>query len=330
MSGERVPYHLRPNKFVERGLFVELLGHINVVQAIPEYLYIGFGGPYLEDFKVLHQHFGMKHMLSLEQQEWVYQRQLFNIPYSCVICRHQASDEFIETFEETVAGYGKDRRVLVWLDYAAASELRTQLEEIRALVPRLQAHDLLKVTVNANPAVLGQGQNHGARLERLGQRLADLLPEGITEADMTHSAYPKVLLKTLELLIKTAVNETPNLMFQPLANYVYADTHQMLTVTGIMLHRSEIRDFLQHTRLKAFEYATVNWKDYLRIDVPFLSVREKLSLDTALFTRKKSKTRARTLSKKVTLAATHPETTKLIKAYEQFYRFYPHYHRIQY
>ena len=71
MSGERVPYHLRPNKFVERALFVELLSHINAVHPIADYVYVGFGGPYLEDFKILHQHFGIKNMLSLEQEAGV-------------------------------------------------------------------------------------------------------------------------------------------------------------------------------------------------------------------------------------------------------------------
>jgi hypothetical protein len=330
MSGERIPYHLRPNKFVERALFLEVLGQVNSVQPIDAYLYVGFGGPYLEDFKVLHQHFGIKHMLSLEQEEWVYKRQKFNIPYSCVRCRHQSSAEFISSFDDTIHSYGRNRRVLIWLDYAAANELRAQLEEIRALIPRLQPYDMLKVTLNANPAVLGLGQDHGARLARLRERLGDLLPEGVTESNMTHAGYPNVVLRTVELVAKTAAGETRGLTFQPLANYVYADTHQMLTVTGIMLQRDRDREFLRQARFKSADLVSTNWKDFHRIEVPFLSVREKLLLDVALFTRGKAKQPARSVSKKLTLGETAEQTRKLIKAYGEFYRFYPHYHRVYY
>jgi hypothetical protein len=331
MSGERVPYHLRTNKFVERALLVELLSHLNAVNPIAEYLYVGFGGPYLEDFKILHQQFGMKHMLSLEIDEWVFRRQKFNLPYSCITCSHQSSSDFITNFDEVIRPFGKNRRVLIWLDYAAADALRTQLEEIRALTARLQPYDLLKITLNANPTTLGQGGDHSARLAELRDRIGDLIPEGVTEADMVRAEYPKVLLKTVELVIKTASNETSDLMFQPLANYVYADTHQMLTVTGIVLPRGTHTAFLREARLKSMEEViTTNWRGFHRIDVPYLSLREKLLLDGALSTRKKNKEPALSVRKKLMLAATPDQTLKLIRSYAQFYRFYPHYHRVHY
>jgi hypothetical protein len=330
MSGERVPYHLRPNKFVERALFVELLSHINAVHPIADYVYVGFGGPYLEDFKILHQHFGIKNMLSLEQEEWVFYRQQFNIPYSAVSCKRQTSSEFIEAFDETMRSYGKNRRALIWLDYAAAGELRAQMGEVRSLIPRLQANDLLKITLNANPTVLGQRATPAERLAELRLRLGDLLPEGITEENITHKEYPRVLLRTLEAQAKTAAGETQDLMFQPIANYVYADTHQMLTVTGIIVPRADHASLLRESRLDNFALGMTNWKDYHYINVPYLSIREKLTLDAVLFTRKRNAERTESLSKKLTLAKTRAETVKLIKAYTLFYRFYPHYHRVQY
>ena len=44
------PYHQRPNKTVDRYLFVELLSKINRYRHIGDYSYIGLGGPSLEDF----------------------------------------------------------------------------------------------------------------------------------------------------------------------------------------------------------------------------------------------------------------------------------------
>ena len=150
-------------------------------------------------------------------------------------CKRQTSSEFIEAFDETMRSYGKNRRALIWLDYAAAGELRAQMGEVRSLIPRLQANDLLKITLNVNPTVLGQRATPAERLAELRLRLGDLLPEGITEENITHKEYPRVLLRTLEAQAKTAAGETQDLMFQPISNYVYADTHQMLTVTGIIV-----------------------------------------------------------------------------------------------
>jgi hypothetical protein len=331
MSGENVPYHLRPNKFVERALFVELLTHVNAVQPIPDYLYVGFGGPYLEDFKVLHQQFGIKHMLSLEQEAWVHQRQQFNIPYSCVKCRNQTSGEFLADYDEAVRPYGKKRKVLIWLDYAQANGTRRQLNEIRDLTPHLRLYDMLKVTLNANPNTLASEQGLAVRLQGLQQRLGDLLPEGITENEVTKEEYPKVLLRTLERTIKNGMSETKELMLQPLATFVYADSpHQMLTFSGIVIRRDDDGAFLRGSRIQTLDFATTNWKDYQRIDVPFLSVREKLLIDSALFNRRKSKQPPKRLTDKITLANSRDKTRKLIKTYGQFYRFYPHFHRIHY
>ncbi|WP_407928292.1 O-methyltransferase, partial [Collimonas silvisoli] len=57
MSGAYVPYHLRQNKAVDRQLFVDLLTKLNRYKAIGDYSYVSFGGPYLEDFKLVHSHF---------------------------------------------------------------------------------------------------------------------------------------------------------------------------------------------------------------------------------------------------------------------------------
>ena len=40
-----------------------------------------------------------------------------------------------------------------------------------------------------------------------------------------------------------------------------------------------------------------NWKDYHYINVPYLSIREKLTLDAVLFTRKRNAERTESLSR---------------------------------
>jgi hypothetical protein len=52
-TGGSIPYHLRQNKAIDRNLFTDLLSRIGRYKNISDYTYYGFGGPYMEDFKVL-------------------------------------------------------------------------------------------------------------------------------------------------------------------------------------------------------------------------------------------------------------------------------------
>ena len=66
MSGGTVPYHLRQNKAIDRSLFIDLLARLNRCRDISDYTYIGFGGPFLEDFKSVHSFTGISKMISIE------------------------------------------------------------------------------------------------------------------------------------------------------------------------------------------------------------------------------------------------------------------------
>ena len=87
MSGAMVPYHIRPNKYVERQLFIELLSHVDKVVPIVDYLYVSMGGRLLEDFKLLHGRLNLLKMMSIECDEVTYQGQLFNCPMGHIDCR---------------------------------------------------------------------------------------------------------------------------------------------------------------------------------------------------------------------------------------------------
>ena len=63
-------YHLRPNKAVDRLVFLEILRVLELlVSSLDEYTYIGFGGPYLEDFRLIAQMFPTLEMISIEEDE---------------------------------------------------------------------------------------------------------------------------------------------------------------------------------------------------------------------------------------------------------------------
>ena len=59
MSGSSLPYRLRPNKAVDRELFLSLLMRLTPKLGLEKYHYVGLGGPFLEDFRLLHSRIGI-------------------------------------------------------------------------------------------------------------------------------------------------------------------------------------------------------------------------------------------------------------------------------
>jgi hypothetical protein len=285
MSGETVPYHLRQNKHVDRQLFVELLSHANRVSPVKDALYISFGGVYFEDFKLIHQVFGNKRLLSIEKEEWVVKRQEHNKPYGCIECRHMDSLELANNIEKIRSEFGK-REMICWLDFAAASNRRGQLEEISLLAKNARRLDILRITMNVNPATLS-GQVPGElievrdqrRLEKLRDVFADKVPRKIELTDVTHEGFALFGQEMIKHEIQGALSSSPGLFFQPMGSYTYSDSeHRMLTVTGTFLREEEIEGYMLRTGLRDFEFAGLDW-ELKHINVPLLSQREKLTLD---------------------------------------------------
>ncbi len=50
-------YHLRTNKAIDRFTFIEAIRRMASPKELSECTYYGFGGPYLEDFRLLHESF---------------------------------------------------------------------------------------------------------------------------------------------------------------------------------------------------------------------------------------------------------------------------------
>jgi len=339
MAGGRVPYHLRQNKHIDRELLMELLARIGLKARLHDYLYVGFGGPFFEDFKALHARLGIRHMLSIEKDEWVFRRQQNNVPYGCIRAEWMTSGEFIQRLAVIRAEFPKARGLLCWLDYASPRQMPTQLDEIRTLLPKLDRLDILKVTFNANPASLGDlpaDQSAGPdqrerrlqhRKERLRQRLGRKFPGGVGDEDLTPDGYPALLLRVLQLQVSESMRENPELTFQPLGCFTYADSeHRMLTCTGILLRHKERDRFLSGTGLRTLEFSSLNWKIH-NIDVPYLSAREKLLLDQKMFEMDPQ----RIVEELGTWFDKDADrSANMIVDYLRLYRFYPHFHRIYY
>ncbi|MBD1919781.1 hypothetical protein H6F77_01425 [Microcoleus sp. FACHB-831] len=328
MSGASIPYHLRPNKAIDRYAFIELLSKVDRYRDcdISQYKYVGFGGHSLEDFKYIHSRFGICNMISIEEDAEVYNRQKFNQPHNCIDCLHQSSDNFINEFQRTDP-------TIIWLDYVKPSDLRKQIEEFQATISKLEPLDIVKITVNSHPASYvpsGTGMDSftlkNARIEKLNTMLGDIFPSADVTVDMmTEKRFPEALCLVLKYAANLAMVGQSDIYFQSLTAFSYADGQQMLTVTGILLENTKNQEFFNQTNIDKWELSNINWKDPRRINVPDLTIKERLYIDSRL-----PNSQAKAIQDELGFLFDSKESVsiEMLETYTMFYRQSPYFSRI--
>ena len=283
-SGGNIPYHLRQNKAIERNLFIDTLRRINNYTNISEYTYIGFGGPFLEDFKQIHTALKINSMISLESDENVHHRQRFNKPLSCI----QLGD-VPELSGDFLNRYDFDDKTIIWLDYAIPSHLNIQLSELATLITKLKPKDVFKITLNANPESLGKdpavADPRPFRLRKIMEVLSEeYCPINPIELDVGSKKYPGFLLKALKRAIDVGLRGRQDIKIHPLTSFVYKDGQQMITLTAIVLENSEEEEahFLNRSRIRNWPFYDGEWKVPKNINVPVMSVKERIHVEALL------------------------------------------------
>lgn len=321
-SGGAIPYHLRQNKAIERNLFVDLLARVGRYVNISDYTYVGFGGPFLEDFKHLHSSLRIGKMVSIEMDENVYFRQVFNQPVSCVSLLHKSSGDFI--YEYDFQG-----GTIVWFDYAIPGQLSDQLAETQRLVEKLSHGDVIKITLNADPEPLGRPIDDSPLLSHrravAEDRMGDYAPAGMSDHDVSRARFPKALLAALLNAARHGLRAAPNLYLQPLSSFVYKDGQQMLTFTGILLSTDQRETFLRETRLDSWKFANLDGIDPQSISVPAFSVKERLFVES-LLPEKDATTIMDKMGYMIEDNASDAKT--LMHNFVEYYRLYPWYSRV--
>jgi hypothetical protein len=321
-SGGSIPYHLRQNKAIERNLFIDLLQRVGRAKNISDYTYVGFGGPFLEDFKHIHSALRIKRMISIEMDDDVFARQKFNQPISCVKLLRTTASEFL--FEHNF-----DDQSVVWFDYARPADLGEQLNETRTLIEKLPHGSVFKITVNANPQTLGSPKDqqplHEYRRDRIIARIGDYAPPEVAEEDVYPSNYPSLLMSAIFSAARQGVRGSPEHHVQPLASFVYSDGQQMLTVTGMVLRADERERFLEQTRLEHWPFSDLDGKTPRSISVPSFSVKERLHVESLL---PEANANDIISDLKYSIDEDKGAAKELIENFVEFYRLYPWYSRV--
>lgn len=278
-DGGAVDYRLRPNKGLDRELFLSLLTRLAGVLKLENYQYIGLGGPFLEDFRLIHARIGMSKMFCIESDETVHARQQFNRPFDSVACVHSTLEDFLErTFFEEQA--------VIWFDYTEPSSLVEQIDTFCRFLAEVPIGSVLRLTVNANPSSLGDApaeRTHGDsllswRLEQFEERIGRHFLQDIRPEDMTRRRYGWAVSRVVKAAVESAAADLLDRSVAWLLSTVYADGQQMVTATLAVTPETGSLELEQV--LKGWEFASTP-ENPLLLDVPSLSARERLFMEQA-------------------------------------------------
>lgn len=328
-AGSSLPYRLRPNKAVDRELFLSLLMRLAPTLSLETYHYVGLGGPFLEDFRLVHARLGITKMTCIETEEQVHRRQLFNRPIPSIVCAHSKLEDYLDEhdFEEPA---------IIWFDYTEPKGITTQIERFARTIGTVPIGSILRVTLNANPSSLGnpdpkdlsvevegEGSEDRAvkptvqewRLERFKERLGSLFPSGLTADGMMHKNYGVSLLRALKLAVDNeALSFRDRRIVWALATH-YADGQAMVTAALVVCSSND----------QTIDPLMKNWEFYSttdaphRLDLPALSTLERLTMES-------------NNNATVILNFELPKSDmgeNPVEVFKKFYRIYPHFSRVE-
>ena len=330
MSGEDIPYQLRPNKFIDRQMFVELLSRLVVPRGPEKYVYVSMGGRHLVDHYAVYNKLGIDAQFSFDRDANEVKRQKFNRPTGRTICVELSTADLPSRIDDILKEFPNRQNLIVWLDYTDTNR-GAQLQEAVQTLLRLKHGDIFRITLNANPETLSPGEqwrNAGAsspnqyRATRLRGQIQEFMPTDISA--ISETALPAALARCVELAAKSAEAQQPNLRIKPVLITSYRDGSRMLTVTCAISEAGNKNKFPPIT-FPRWRFACKNWQDIRLIYAPVLSVREQNRLDARLHRGASDMLAAL----KFYPNKDKPKSLEALKSYRELHRFYPTFRHVE-
>jgi len=328
-TGSSLPYRLRPNKAVDRELFLSLLMRLAPKMGLEKYHYIGLGGPFLEDFRLVHARLGLCRMTCVESEKEVHKRQLFNRPIASLDCVHATLEDYLDQHD-------LDEPAIIWFDYTEPRRIITQIERFAQTIGMVPIGSVLRVTLNANPESLGKpdaneisveindaessdrGQKPTTqewRLARFKERVGYLFPSGLVAEGMTQKKYGLSVLRVLKLAVeKESLNFSDRRIVWGLATH-YRDGQAMVTAALVVCPAD---DLSVEELLRGWDFHSTPDAPHL-LDLPALSTLERLTMESTDNVREK-------------LSFNLPKSDMggdPFSVFKKFYRIYPHFSRVE-
>ena len=276
------PYHLRPNKAIDRFLLVETLRKMFRICHEKEYTYYSFAGAFLEDSKLMQAYFPEMKLTSLEKEKKEWMRQEFHRFCSHIKLLNQPLEEFLVTFVPT----GKQ---VFWLDYTDFKSVG--LEQFGELLTKVSDLSVVRITVQCTidhlkaKRRIATDEEWDSILEKEKKKFEtefeNLCPSNIRPDVFEDDEKYRNMVQTM--IQKESQKRLPapgTRVFQIVQSSYYRDTVGMLSVTGVVVPQERKPEVLH--QFSSLRLGNINWNPPKKISVPVLSVKERLQLQKHL------------------------------------------------
>ncbi len=273
------PYHLRTNKVVDRLLLADVIRALG--PNYREFTYYSLAGPFLEDLRVIDHFLPEIRLVSLESNEQTYKRQMFHKFSRRLDLRKRTLADFL------AHDYEPGVRDIFWLDYTDLKYAR--FGEFQAVLNQVPDGSVVRITLRAEPELdleLLRDRLTDEEMTRMQQQLQKnfvdefhrVLSHPIPNAFGTPKEFAILVQHMVRRAASTAL-DTPgsDRDFLPVQSTRYNDHTQMLSVTGIVVQRN-LMDAMRE-QLKEVRFVDFEWSEPTQINIPALSVKERLRIE---------------------------------------------------
>jgi hypothetical protein len=337
-------YHLRVNKSIDRFLLVQILDILRTQDKIKmsDYTYYGFGGPFLEDCRLIHDRCPEIQIVSIEKNLATFKRQEFH-------CFSKKLELINDDFTSFLAHFSSKGREIFWLDYTNLN--LGHFDNFKEVLGKVSENSIVKITIPAEPPPeeltsenreekwedfrdryreekweIFQKKYREEKWKDFVEKYDEILPPEAQPTNIERQwPFIKLLQEMLQLASQQALPASGESIFQLLNSSHYNDQTQMLSITGIVCNRNEVSKIRRW--FKNWRFINLGWEDPHKIEVPILSIKERLHLEEYLPTTKKTGLfLSRALGYKID--DTSNKHIEQLKQYEEFYQYYPYFARV--
>lgn len=305
-SFDGVDYSIKPSKSIQRQVVFDGIRTLKSHLDLSNMVYVGFGSIWFVDFVMAHKLLDIEDMVSMEKNEVVYRRALFNKPYATVQVRHGHSSGLLSQLYND--GNFTIRPWVVWLDYNYPLNEALK-DDIRSVIERSPVDTVFLVTFNGSGTSYGQPNDRVTRLRNL---LGDVVPDDLSKAHCNGKEMQETLADlTINFMKSIGVETARPGGFKPAFRIIYKDVSPMITVGGIMPSPEK-----SNTANGVIDTETWKCNPEMRIVAPSLTIREASTLQSLL-------PRGDALSRITVQEQGFDLEDGQIESFERYYREYP-------
>lgn len=328
-------YPLRPNKAIDRLILQELLSVLDNYSPLNKHVYIGLGGSFLEDFRLLANKFPKMNMICVEKDEEKYKRQILHKCTKKLILNSCTLRDFLSS------RFPSEKPTITWADYTAFRN--DNLSEIADITRKAVPLSVIKVTVKAERdfcyrlKYCSRNNCPPSKEDEFACFVSDFKNaieiedtsygnDLFTREAFSEDEFPRLLSRIIYSVVESACVRPK--LFLPLHSAKYSDGTIMLSVTGVICKEEDVDKIRKHFK-RRFEFFSDDLSDVSIIDVPFLSTKERLKLEHKIPMKTISGTRmVRYLGYLLDGVGSVEVSEYFMAQYEQYHRLYPYFGKL--